>query len=168
MLAPGVTFASFILAVHILGAIVGFGITFGYPLLLAAAARMDPSVTPWLLRTRQRLGRYLVNPGLAVVFLAGIYLAADGHYWKSFFVAWGIVAALVIGALEGIIVIPRAGRLALVAERDLAATAVPAGGRRTSATWSREYVSGYRLVAVAGALVQVIVVATVFVMAIRP
>jgi hypothetical protein len=167
VLAPAVTFSSFILAVHILGAIVGFGITFGYPLLLAAAARMDPAVTPWLLRTRQRLGRYLVNPGLAVVVVAGIYLATDEHYWKSFFVAWGIIAAILIGAIEGSIIIPRAGRLALVAERDLAATAVPAGGRRTSATWSREYVAGYRLFAVAGALLQVIVVVTVFVMATR-
>ena len=36
----------------------------------------------------------------------------------------------------------RAGRLATLAERDLAATAVPAGGRRTSATWSAEYTAG--------------------------
>ena len=165
MLAPAVTFSDFILALHILGAIVGFGIVFAYPLLLGAAARMDPSVTPWLLRTRQRLGRYLVNPGLTVVVLAGIYLATDEHYWSSFFVAWGILAALVIGAIEGSIVIPRAGRLATLAERDLATTAVPGGGRRTSATWSREYVNGYRLLVAAGVLLQLIVVVTVFVMA---
>ena len=46
---------------------------------------------------------------------------------------WGIGAAIVIGALEGAFVIRPAGRLAELAERDLAATAVPAGGRRTSA-----------------------------------
>ena len=165
MLAPAATFADFILAVHILGAVIGFGIVFAYPLLWSAAARMDPSVTPWLLRTRKQLGRYLVNPGLLVVVLAGVYLASDEHHWKSFFVAWGIIAALVIGALEGSLIMPRSGRLAEVAERDLAATAVPAGGQRTSASWSPEYVAGARLLSRASVGLQLIVVVTVFLMA---
>ena len=165
MLAPAVTFADFVLALHILGAIVGFGITFGYPLLLSAAGRMDPAVIPWLLRMRQRLGRYLVNPGLTLVVAAGIYLATDEHYWSSFFVAWGIAAALVIGAVEGSIIIPRSGRLANLAERDLAATALAGGGRRSSAAWSRDYSSGYRLLWLSGTLLQAIVVITVFLMA---
>jgi hypothetical protein len=41
-------------------------------------------VTPWLLRTRQRIGRMLVNPGLLVVLLGGIYLSSDEHQWSSF------------------------------------------------------------------------------------
>jgi hypothetical protein len=165
VLAPAVAFSDLILAVHILAGVIGFGVVFAYPLLFTAAARMDPSVTPWLLRTRQRVGRYLVNPGLLVVLLAGIYLASAEHHWGSFFVQWGIGAVIVIGAIEGSFTIPRAGRLADIAERDLAATAVPGGGRRTTATWSPEYVAGFRALSIGGALLALIVVVTVFLMA---
>ncbi|HWE11585.1 MAG TPA: hypothetical protein VG325_19720 [Solirubrobacteraceae bacterium] len=165
MLAPAVTFASFILAVHILAAVVGFGIVFAFPVLFAVAGRTDPGVIPWLLRARQSAGRYLVNPGLLVVVLAGIYLASDEHQWSRFYVGWGIIAAIVIGAIEGAVVIRRAGALATLAERDLAATAVPAGGRRTSATWSPEYATGLRRFSTAGNVMALIVVVTVFLMA---
>jgi hypothetical protein len=165
VLVPAVTFPDVILAIHILGAVVGFGAVFAYPLLFSAAAAMDPSVTPWLLRTRKRVGRLLVNPGLTVVVLAGIYLATDEHQWKCFYVQWGLGAAIVIGAIEGAIVIPRCGRLADLAERDLAGAAVAAGGQRTSATWSRDYAAGYRAVWLGSALMELIVVITVVVMA---
>jgi hypothetical protein len=165
LLAPAVAFSDFVLAVHILAAVIGFGVIFAYPLLFTAAARMDPGVTPFLLRTRQKLGRVLVNPGLLVVLLAGIYLATDEHRWSSFFVQWGVGAVIAIGAVEGSLIIPRAGKLAQIAERDLAAAAVPAGGRRTTATWSPEYVAAFRQLSIGGALLQLIVVVTVFLMA---
>jgi hypothetical protein len=123
---PAVAFANFVLAIHILGVVIGFGATFAYPLIFAAARRADPSVMPWLWSLLQRIDRYLINPGLGVVVLAGIYLASSEHHWGSFFVSWGIGGAIVIGAAVGSFTIPRYGRLAELAERDLAA--VPAGG----------------------------------------
>jgi hypothetical protein len=165
VLAAAAAVPDLILAVHILAAVIGFGIVFAYPLLFSAAARREPAVIPWLLRTRQRLGQLLVNPGLLIVLLAGIYLASDGHHWGDFYVQWGIAAVVVIGAVEGAYLIPRAGRLAIVAERDLAGAAVAGGGQRTSATWSPEYLAGYRALTMAGTLVQLIVVITVFLMA---
>jgi hypothetical protein len=80
-------------------------------------------------------------------------------------VQWGLGAAVVIGAIEGAIVIPRSGRLAAIAERDLAATSVPGGGQRTSASWSPEYIAGSRLLWGGGAALEVVVVLTVFFMA---
>jgi hypothetical protein len=165
VLAPAVTFANFILAVHILGVVVGFGVVFAFPVLFAVAGRTEPGVIPWLLRARQSVGRYLVNPGLLVVVLAGIYLASNEHQWSDFYVGWGIIAALVIGAIEGSYIIRRAGALAQLAERDLAATAVAAGGRRTSATWSPEYTAVLRRFAAAGNVMALIVIVTVFLMA---
>ena len=165
MLAPAAAFPDFILAIHILGAVVGFGVIFAFPLLFGIARRTDPAVIPWLLRARRSVGRYLVNPGLTVVVLAGIYLATDEHQWSHFYVGWGIFAALVIGAVEGSYVIRRAGPLADIAERDLAATEVPAGGRRTSAAWSPEYTSVLRWFSAAGNLMALIVVVTEFLMA---
>jgi hypothetical protein len=165
MLIGAVAFSDLVLAVHILGAVIGFGVVFAFPLLWAVAGRTDPAVIPWLLRARKSVGRYLVNPGLTLVVLAGIYLATDEHYWGSFFVGWGIFAALVIGAVEGSYIIKRAEPLAELAERDLAATAVPAGGQRTSATWSREYTAAQRRFVAAGNLMALIVIVTVFLMA---
>jgi hypothetical protein len=165
MLVPAVAFPDLILALHILGAVIGFGIVFVFPVLFTIAGRTDPAVIPWLVRARQSVGRYLVNPGLTVVVLAGIYLATDEHQWSHFYVGWGIIAALVIGAVEGSYVIRRAGPLAELAERDLAATAVPAGGRRTSATWSSEYTAARRRFSAAGNVMALIVIVTVFLMA---
>lgn len=165
MLIPAVAFSDVILAVHILGVVIGFGVIFAFPVLFGIARRTEPGVIPWLLRARKSVGRYLVNPGLTVVVLAGIYLATDEHQWSHFYVGWGIIAAFVIGTVEGSFVIRRAGALADMAERDLAATAVPSGGRRTSATWSPEYTALERRFAAGGSLMAVIVVVTVFLMA---
>ncbi len=165
LLSSAVAFVDVVLAVHILAVVIAFGVVFAYPLLFAAARRMDPKVLPWLLRMRQTIGRYLVNPGLLIVVLAGIYLATDHHQWKAFYVQWGIGAAIVIGGIEGLLVISRAGRLAAVAEQDLASTSIPAGGRRTSATWSPSFVSGLRVLSLAGVALQLIVVVTIFLMA---
>ena len=165
MLAGAAVFSDFILAIHILGVVVGFGAVFAFPMLFAAAVRTDPGVIPWLLRARQRVGRYLVNPALLIVVLAGIYLASDEHQWSKFYVGWGIIAAVVVGAIEGSFIVRPAGRLAAMAERDLAASAVPAGGQRTSATWSTEYTAALRRFTLAGNLMALIVVVTIFLMA---
>jgi uncharacterized membrane protein len=163
--AATITFSQFVLAIHILAVVIGFGGVFAFPLLFGTVARAEPTVIPLLLRSRQKLGRYLINPGLLVVVLAGIYLASKEHQWSSFYVGWGIAAAVVLGALEGSVIIRSAARLAEQAERDLAATAVPAGGRRTSATWSSEYAADMRRFTLAGNAMAAIVVLTVFFMA---
>ena len=106
-----VEFFQVVLAIHILAVVIGFGVTFAYPIMFAAARRADPAVLPWLYRTMQRFGRFLVNPGLLVVVLAGVYLASHLHQWKLFYVQWGIGAAIVIGAVEGAFMIPRGGPL---------------------------------------------------------
>jgi uncharacterized membrane protein len=166
MLLPAtVTFTDVVLAIHILAVIIGFGGVFAFPFVFGTMARSEPTVIPLLLRTRQRLGRFLINPGLLVIVLAGVYLASKEHQWSSFYVGWGIIAALVLGALEGSVVIRSAGKLADQAERDLAATAVPAGGQRTSATWSSEYMGALRRFTLAGNAMAAIVVLTVFFMA---
>ena len=165
LLPPAVVFADFVLAIHILSAVIGFGAIFAYPVLFASASRLDPNVLPWLFRVRKQIGRVLVNPGLLVLVLAGIYLASDQHQWSAFYVQWGIAAVIVIGAIEGSFMIPRHGRLADIAERDLAATAVPSGGRRTSATWSEDYNRLFRQLWLGGVVMALIVIVTEFMMA---
>jgi hypothetical protein len=160
--APAASFTDFVLGVHILAVVVGFGATFAYPLIFAAARRADPSVMPWLFSLLQRIDRFIVNPGLLVVLIAGIVLASEEHAWGHFFVQWGIAAVIVIGAGVGSFMIPREGKLAEIAARDLAA--VPAGGEGGPA-WSPEYQKLVRQVSIGGAILDLIVVITIFVMA---
>lgn len=175
MLVPAVAVSSVVLAIHILAVVVAFGASFAYPLILAAARTADPRVMPWLFSVMQRIDRYIVNPGLGVVLLAGIYLASDEHRWSEFFVQWGLGAVVMIGAVVGGYMIPREGKLAEVAARDLAAAgaAVAAGsgtaaaeGRGAGASpWSAEYRQLLRQVSIGGAILDLIVVVTIFLMA---
>ena len=155
--APAVAFVDLVLAVHILAVMVAFGVVFSYPLFGLVGARLDPSAMPWFHRMQQLIGRRMINPGLLVVLVAGIYLASKEHQWGAFYVQWGLAAVVAIGALEGAFMVPREGRLAELAQRDLAA----------GPGWSSEYQALSRQTAIAGGFLMAIVIVTVFLMATR-
>ncbi len=165
MLVQGASFTDFVLGVHILAVVVAFGATFAYPLIFAAARRSEPSVMPWLFSVMKRIDRYIVNPGLTLVLIAGAVLASEEHLWGHFFVQWGIGAVIVIGAGVGSFMIPREGKLAEIAQRDLQAASVGVGKERV---WSEEYQKLLRQVSIGGAVLDGIVVVTIFLMAIQP
>jgi hypothetical protein len=112
-----------VLAIHIMAVVVAFGVTFAYPIMFAVAARHDPRGLALMHRVEYTIERTLINPGLGLVVLAGIYLASKGHFWSDFFVQWGLGAAIVIGALIGAVMIPTAKRAETAAARDVAAAA---------------------------------------------
>ena len=159
MLVTAVTFADFVLALHILAVVVAFGVTFAYPIFALVGGRMDPRAMPWFHRMQVAVGRRLVNPGLAIVLIAGIYLASHLDEWKAFYVQWGLAAVVVLGALEGAVMIRGETRLAELADRDVAAAGTGA------VKWSAEYEAQFRRLGLFGALMQLIVVLTVFFMA---
>lgn len=159
MLAEAVTFADFILAIHILAVVVAFGVTFAYPVFVLVGGRLDPRAMPWFHRMQQAIGRRLVNPGLLIILIAGIYLASHEDQWKAFYVQWGIAAVVVLGALEGAVMIRGEGRLAEIADRDVAAAGTG------EVKWSSEYEAQRRRLGMFGGLMQLIVVLTVFFMA---
>jgi hypothetical protein len=161
MLVTAASFWQVVLAIHILIVIACFGVLVSYPVISLAAERLDRRVTPTLLRVRIIIGRSLVNPGLLVVLAAGIYLAADGHMFKQFFVQWGIAAVVVLGALEGAYMIRASKKLAEIAQRDVDAT--PSG----EVTWSDEYVSARTRYDQVGVLMLGIVLVTAFLMTVN-
>jgi hypothetical protein len=159
---PAASLYEVILAVHIMAVVVAFGVTFAYPVMFAVAARHDPRGLPLMHRIEYTIERYLINPGLLLVILAGIYLASKGHLWSQFFVQWGLAAAVVIGALAGGVMIPTAKRAEAAAARDVAA----AGGGDVQL--SEEYQGLVRRLSIIGSLLSTIVLVTILFMVIKP
>ena len=157
MLAPAVTFDQVILALHIMSVVVAFGVVFAYPLFMLVGARLDPRSMPAFHRVQQLVSRTIVSVGLLLVVIFGVILASELHAWDRFFVQWGIGASLVIGAIEGMFTIPRTGRLAELADRDL----------QGEGALSVEYRAASRLVLTGAVVVSLIVLVTIFLMAIH-
>jgi len=152
-----------VLAVHIMAVVVAFGVTFAYPIMFAVAARADQRTLPTMHRVEYTIERWLINPGLLVVVLAGIYLASDGHHWSEFFVQWGLGAVVVIGALVGSVMIPTARRAEAAAARDIAAA-----GDGGAVTLGEEYQGLVRRLSTVGTLLSVIVLVTILIMVVKP
>jgi len=115
---PGVLAVSFndvVLWVHVSSAIVAFGALFAYPALLAVARGAAPAQRAVLHETQVAVGRYVTLPGLAVLFLAGAYLASDEGLWDEVWVTVPVTIWLVLGAIGSGFVLPRERRLAELA-----------------------------------------------------
>src|ERR1700682_6050249 len=106
ILIPAVTFYTVVLAIHVAAVVVAFGVTFAYPIIFAVVEKADPRALPALHRAELAVGQRLINPGLGIVLIAGIYLASKLHQWSAFYVQWGLAAAIVLGALGGLFFSP--------------------------------------------------------------
>src|ERR1700730_888184 len=159
---PATSLYDVVLAVHIMAVVIAFGVTFAYPIMFAVGARRDPRSMPVLHRIEYTIERTLINGGLLIVLVAGIFLASDGHHWSEFFVQWGLAAVVVIGAVLGAVMIPTANRAETVAERDVAA----AGDGPIE--MSAEYNALTRRLATVGSLLSALVLITILFMAIKP
>jgi len=157
-----VAFYDVVLAIHIMAVVVAFGVTFAYPIMFALAGRRDPRSLPLMHRISYTTERALVNPGLLLVLLAGIYLASDGHHWNQFFVQWGLGAVVVIGAIVGSVTIPAGKRAEQLAARDIASSGD--GPIELSA----EYQAIGRRLSRVGQLLSLLVLLTILFMAIKP
>jgi hypothetical protein len=161
LLVTAVFFWQIALAVHIIFVVAAFGIVVSYPLVAIAAERLDPRSVPLMLRLRQLIGRSIVNPGLLIVVIAGVYLSSELHQWHAFYVQWGIGAVVVVGALEGGFVIRRSAKLAELAQRDIDGSGVG------EIKWSQDYLDARGRADQINALMAVIVVVTVFFMVVQ-
>ena len=177
MLVLAASLYEVVLAVHIMAVVIAFGVTFSYPIIFAVGAKYGPRSLPLLHRIEYTIERWLVNPGLLLVLAAGIFLASDGHHWKSFFVQWGIGAAIVIGGVVGALMIPTSQKAAEVAQRDIDASLSAAGGAGASGgtratteaqiVMSEEYRALVRRLSLAGGSMSLLVLVTIFFMALK-
>jgi hypothetical protein len=153
-----VAFYEVVLALHILAVVFAFGATFAYPVLVGAITKADSRALPALYRALHAISQKVIMPGLAAIVVFGIYLASHLHLWHAFFVQWGIGVAVVIGAVEGMYLGPHEKRLIEAADRDVAA----AGPGEV--TFGAEHDSLVRQVGAVGALMDLLVVVTIFFM----
>ena len=162
MLLPAASAYEIVLALHVFAVVAAFGVTFAYPIIFAVGARADPQSLPLLHRVEYSIEQRLVNPLLAVVLAAGIFLASDGHHWSQFFVQWGLGVVIVLGALIGAVMIPTSKHAEELAARDIEAAA---GG---VIAMSEEYRVLVRRLNLVGTLMSLLVVVTIFFMVIKP
>jgi len=152
---PGYKIALFL---HILAMVLAFGPTFGYALFFSVAPQ-HPRATPAILAGVERCDRYLVNPGMIVLLLAGIYLLIDGD-WEAnaAFISVGFVAILVLFGLQHAFFQPQTRKARELAERDL----------KAGDSLSDEFEALSQRIGKVGGLAGLIVVVTIFFMTYKP
>lgn len=152
---PGYKFAVFL---HILAVVLAFGPTFGYALFFSVAPQY-PRAVPAILSGVQRCDRYLVNPGMIVLLLAGLYLLSDGPWETSdAFIGVGFLAIIVLFGLQHAFFQPQTRKAKELAERDL----------KTGDALSAEFDAVSERLSKVGGLAGLIVVVTIFFMSYKP
>ena len=147
------------LFVHILAMVVGIGATYAYPIVLAWVERFAPESVPPVYAALRRVDRLMVTPGLIIVLLAGFYLVSEGEIKVSeSWVSLGIVTVLVLLGMTHAFFRPRWDRGIELAERDL----------RTGGELSEEFRSNSKQMAIAGMLMSLLVIVTIFFMVVKP
>ena len=159
-----VTFYNLVLFVHIVSAIVAFGVVFAYPIFLRVAHRSDPRSLPYFHRAQGYVGSRLITGGATLLLISGLYMAAasDAYGFSDPFVSAGIVIVVMLLGLGGAVFAPMERRLAELATRDVGAAG--AGPVRLSAEYRAE-LRRWHLVATAAAT---LVLAAVLLMVIKP
>jgi uncharacterized membrane protein len=154
---PGYKIALFL---HVLAVVLAFGPTFGYAFFFSVAPQY-PRATPAILAGVQKVDRYLVNPGMVVLLLAGIGLlsASDGAWDVSdVFISVGFVAIIALFGLQHGFFQPQVRKAKELAERDLQ------GGD----TLGPEFEVVSQRLSKVGSLAGLIVVVTIFFMTYKP
>ncbi|HEU4739488.1 MAG TPA: DUF2269 family protein [Solirubrobacterales bacterium] len=148
------------LFLHILAVVLAFGPTFGYGVFFSVAPQY-PRAVPAILTGIQRCDRYLVNPGMIVLLLAGIYLLiASDDAWGGgdAFITVGFLAIIILFGLQHAFFQPQTAKALGLAERDL----------KAGEEFSPEFEEVSQRLSKVGALAGLIVVVTIFFMSYKP
>ncbi len=145
---------------HIVAVVVAFGPTFGYALILSVSPQF-PRSTPAIMEGVQRIDRYLVNPGMIILLIAGIVLMISGNnIWdgSDFFIIWGWIAIIALFGLQHGYFQPAVRKARGLAERDL----------QTGDTLSPEFEALSKQYGQVGTLAGVLIIVTIFFMVYKP
>ena len=158
MVLASVTDYSVGLFIHVLAVVLAFGPTFSYGIVFSLTQKY-PRATPAFFEAIRKVDTYLVDPGMIVVLLAGIYLLAEGP-WESSesWVTVGFVAIIALFGLQHGFFRPQGRKAQALAERDLEA----------GDTLSDEFMEVAKRLGMVGPIAGLIVVVTIFFMVAKP
>lgn len=144
--------------IHVLAVVLAFGPTFAYGLIFSVVPR-HPRSAPAFFEAIRKVDTYLVDPGMIVVLIAGIYLLVDGP-WESSeaFITIGFAAIIVLIGLQHAFFRPQGRKAQAIAERDL----------KQGDTLSEEFEEIARRLGVVGPIAGLIIVVTIFFMVVKP
>jgi uncharacterized membrane protein len=148
------------LFLHVVADVLAFGPTFGYAFFFSVVPKY-PRSAPAVLEGIQKVDRYLVNPGMIVLLLAGIYLLiASDDAWSGgdAFISVGFLAIIVLFGLQHAFFQPKVRELRGIAERDL----------EKGDALGEEFEAIGEQVGKVGTLAGLIVVVTIFFMSYKP
>jgi predicted integral membrane protein DUF2269 len=158
MVFADVTGYSVGLFIHILAVVLAFGPTFAYGIIFSVLPKY-PRSAPAFLEAIRRIDSYLVNPGMLVVLIAGIYLMSDGNWDGSeAFIAVGFIAIVALFGLQHAFFRPQGRKAQEIAERDL----------KAGDSLSAEFEEISRRLGTVGPIAGLIVVMAIFFMVVKP
>jgi hypothetical protein len=158
MVLADITGYSVGLFIHILAVVLAFGPTFAYGLIFSLLPKY-PQSAPAFFEAVRKIDTYLVNPGMLVVLLAGIYVMSEGNWdGGEAFIAVGFLAILVLLGMQHAFFRPQGRKAQELAERDL----------KNGDTFSAEFEEISRRLSTAGPIAGLIVVVTIFFMTVKP
>ncbi len=158
MVLANITDYSVGLFIHILAVVVAFGPTFSYGIIFSLSEKHPRSV-PSFYEAIRRVDNYLVDPGMLVVLLAGIYLLAEGPWQSSeSWITVGFVAIIALFGLQHGFFRPQGRKAQALAERDL----------EQGDKLSDEFMEVARRLGTVGPIAGLIVVVTIFFMVTKP
>ncbi|HET7589022.1 MAG TPA: DUF2269 family protein [Solirubrobacterales bacterium] len=158
MVVASITGYSVGLFIHILAVVLAFGPTFAYGIVFSVMPD-HPRSAPALFEAIRKVDRYLVDPGMIVVLLAGIYLMAEGNWDGSeAFITIGFIAIIALFGLQHGFFRPQGRKAQALAERDL----------KEGDGFSQEFEEVSRRLGMVGPIAGLIVVVTIFFMSVKP
>lgn len=157
-----IRFYDVIVAVHVLGVVTAFGVTFAYPILLGYVKRQQPHAMAALHAAQDQIGKKVITPSMVVVLVAGAYLASDIDVWDRPWVSAPLLILIVLFGLGGAFFSPQERKLADLAQRDIAAAA------GTKVEFSAEYEALLKRVQTVAVVASLLVAVAVFVMITKP
>jgi Predicted integral membrane protein (DUF2269) len=158
MVLADITGYSVGLFIHILAVVLAFGPTFAYGLIFSVMPKY-PRAAPAFFEAIRKVDTYLVNPGMLVVLLAGIYVMSDGNWDGSeAFITVGFIAIIALFGLQHAFFRPQGRKAQALAERDL----------KNGDSFSPEFEEVSRRLSMVGPIAGLIVVVTIFFMTVKP
>ncbi|HET9152590.1 MAG TPA: DUF2269 family protein [Solirubrobacterales bacterium] len=158
MVLADITGYSVGLFIHVLAVVLAFGPTFAYGIIFSIMPRY-PRSAPAFFEAIRKVDTYLVDPGMLVVLIAGIYLMSDGNWdGGEAFIIVGFIAIIALFGLQHAFFRPQGRKAQELAERDL----------KAGDSFSAEFEEVSRRLGTVGPVAGLIVVVTIFFMTVKP